>query len=472
ERYLGPERVAGVVYQPEKAGPDLDGEALRNSFRAPVALAPSSEPAIPVFPPRRAAAGRRVDLVHHVPLPGADLLIRRKTGVPAVTLGVYTLRAGIENPEHAGVGALAVRSAVRGAGPLDSGQLAFAFERLGGALGISASADWLGFSTSVVADRLGDAAALLSTVRAHPRLDAGDVERERQLMIDEALQVADDMVRYPLQLAFGAAFGQRGYGLPVGGLADTLPNITVDRTREYYRGMAEGRLAVAAVGDLDIDKTADQLAGVFGDLPTRPSGTGGTVQPWAMRTAGARVLERAKAQTAVAMLFPGPTRRDPRRYAAEVWAAVAGGLGGRLFESLRSRRSLAYTVIASSWQRGGAGAMLTYIATAPEREAEAREEMLKELARFVAEPVTDEELNQAVNYLAGQSEVARQSAGSVLGEMIEAWLVGTGLEETSDPGRPYREVTPEAVLEVAAEFLVPEMRSEGIIRGSHPGAAQ
>ena len=303
-------------------------------------------------------------------------------------------------------------------------------------------------------------------------------------MTDEALQVADDMVRYPLQLAFGGAFGQRGYGLPVGGLPETLPNVTVDQVREHYRGMAERRVTVAAVGDLDLEVAADRLAGIFGDLPQRPSRSGGTAQAWSMNSSGERALTRDKAQTAVAMLFPGPSRRDPRRYPAEVWAAVAGGLGGRLFESLRSRRSLAYTVIANSWQRGGAGALLTYIAMAPEREAEAREEMLKELARFTREPVSAAELDQAVNYLAGQAEVARQSAGSVLEEMIEAWLVGTGLEETADPGRPYRQVTAEAVLDVAAEFLVPEQRSEGVIRGSgadprsalapasHPAAAQ
>jgi zinc protease len=178
------------------------------------------------------------------------------------------------------------------------------------------------------------------------------------------------------------------------------------------------------------------------------------------------VEQRAKTQTALAMVFPGPSRRDPRRHAAEVWAAVAGGLGGRLFESLRSRRSLAYTVLASSWQRGGAGALLTYIATAPERESEAREEMLRELERFAREPVSDVELEQAVNYLAGQVEVARQSAGAVLGEMVEAWLIGTGLEEISDPGRPYRGVSAESVRQIAEEFLVPAARAEGVVRGS------
>ena len=115
----------------------------------------------------------------------------------------------------------------------------------------------------------------------------------------------------------------------------------------------------------------------------------------------------------------------PERAAAEVWAAVASGLGGRMFEALRDRRSLAYTVLASSWQRGRAGALVTYIATSPEREEEARAAMMQELERFAREPVSESELNQAINYLAGQAEVSRQSAGSLAGEILEAWLIGT-----------------------------------------------
>src|SRR6185436_19097198 len=133
-----------------------------------------------------------------------------------------------------------------------------------------------------------------------------------------------------------------------------------------------------------------------------------------------RLVHREKAQSALAMIFPGPGRRDSDRAAADVWAAVASGLGGRMFEALRDRRSLAYTVLASSWQRGRAGALLTYIATSPEREEEARAAMLHELDRFTREPVEEVELTQAINYLAGQSEVERQSAGALAGEMLEA----------------------------------------------------
>jgi zinc protease len=177
------------------------------------------------------------------------------------------------------------------------------------------------------------------------------------------------------------------------------------------------------------------------------------------------MVAREKAQTAFAMAFPGPDRRSPERHAAEVWAAVASGLGGRLFESLRSQRSLAYTVAATSWQRGGAGALLTYIATAPAREEEARHEMLVELERFRREPVTPTELAQAISYLAGQAEVARQSSSAVAGEIVEAWIIGEGLQEIEDPGRRFRLVNADRVMAVAAKYLDPEKRVEGVVRG-------
>jgi zinc protease len=175
---------------------------------------------------------------------------------------------------------------------------------------------------------------------------------------------------------------------------------------------------------------------------------------------------REKQQAALAMAFPGPARRGPDRAAAEVWAAVASGLGGRMFEALRDRRSLAYTVMASSWQRGRAGALITYIATSPERENEARTAMLEELDRFSREPVSEAELKQAVNYLSGQAEVGRQSGAELAGEILEAWVNGNGLSDLNDPGAAFRAVGAEDVLRVAQRYLRQSQRAEGVVRGS------
>ena len=95
------------------------------------------------------------------------------------------------------------------------------------------------------------------------------------------------------------------------------------------------------------------------DYPAAKASAGTELALQAVDTSGVlRAEQRDKAQTALAMVFPGPSRQDHARSAAEVWAAVAGGLGGRLFEILRSQQSLAYTVVASSWQRHRAGALL------------------------------------------------------------------------------------------------------------------
>jgi predicted Zn-dependent peptidase len=109
---------------------------------------------------------------------------------------------------------------------------------------------------------------------------------------------------------------------------------------------------------------------------------------------------------------------------------------------------------------------VTYIATSPEREEEAREEMLRELERFTREPVSEAELRQAVNYLAGQAEVNRQSGGAVAAEILEAWVAGSGLGELADPGAAYRAVTAGDVLRVARRSLDPARRAEAVIRGT------
>jgi zinc protease len=469
-RYLQPDNVAAVAYLPDGQGADLTQALLERSF-AITALSQTSTHSITGrrVPPTYQTAGHCRAEVLHTSLPGADLLVRRKQGVPLVTVGVYLPRAEFDPPSQAGLGALSIRSSVRGAGDLDSGELAFAFERLGGTLGTSVASDWLGFGTTVLAENLGEAAVLLNLVLQAPRLSEEDVTTERDLMRMEAEHVTDDMFRYPFQLGFAAAFGETAYGLPVNGLPHTLSTIRPDHVRAWHEQAVQGiRPIVIAVGDVDREHASAVLAGVFREGPALQ----GVPEPVQLRLAESgpddsrKLVSREKAQTALAMIFPGPSRRDPDRIAAEVWAAVASGLGGRMFEALRDRRSLAYTVLASSWQRGRAGALVTYIATSPDREEEARAAMLTELERFTQTHISEAELGQAVNYLSGQAEVGRQSGGALAGEILEAWAIGNGLEDLENPAAAFRRVTADDVLRVAKRYLLPDGRAEGVVRGT------
>jgi len=466
--HLDPQAVAAVAYVPRGHAGALDVDRLAAAFdvRGPARTPPA--PGLPLMaPPPRAIGGQTTAGVLHVELPGVDLLLWRRPAVPTASIAVFRARTRAEAAAEAGLGALAVRSAVRGAGPYDTAGLADAVEGLGGTLGSSVSADWFGFSTTVLVEHLARAAALLELVLRAPRFESEAILTERGLLAEDAARLADDMFRRPMQLAYAAAFGERGYGLPLHGHPETVGSLTPEAVRTWHQAMiGQGRVTVVAVGDFDPERAASDLAGSFAGYPAARAvsvGLEGQAEPSEAVTV--RVEERDKAQTALAMLFPGPHRRAPDRHVAEVWSAWCGGLGGKLFEALRDRRSLAYTVAAYPWQRRQVGGLITYIATSPSREDEAREAMLAELRSHRECAPAPADLAAAVAYLTGQSEVARQSAAAMLGEIFDAWIQGTGLDELADPGAPFRAVRPEDVRRLAVDHLDPQGRVEGIVRG-------
>ncbi|HUG27174.1 MAG TPA: pitrilysin family protein [Gemmatimonadales bacterium] len=450
-RWLRGDAVAAVAYLPETSGEDLTVDTVRDAFQVR----------------RKSRPVRRIVGTRVVALDGLDVLVRARTGSPLVSLGIYRRRRHAEDATRAGVGMLGIRSAIRGAGGLDALALAQAFDRLGGPVTASISADHFGFGATVLVEHLLPAADLLRRVMWQPHFAKERVAVERETLVREAAQVADDMFRYPFQLALGAAFRDEGYGLPTGGTVESVGSLGADLVREWHsRELAGGRSVVVAIGDFDPDAAASALADALVDVPGSSDLTLPARSPVAPRPGDAlRLVQRNRAQSAIAMAFPGPARTSGDRFAAEVWATAAGGLGGRLFDALRDRRSLAYTVMASAWQRMGAGALLTYIATSPEREDEAREQMLVELDRFRREGITPDELQRATGYLVGHAAVSRQTGGAVAGELVDLWLANESLENFEQPGQPYQAVTLAAVQAVLAASLDPGKRAEGVVRG-------
>ena len=149
---------------------------------------------------------------------------------------------------------------------------------------------------------------------------------------------------------------------------------------------------IAVVGDAEPAELAALAAGAFGEL------RGGEVTPleapgWPAALVQ-RVEQREKAQTALALMFPGPSRADDARFATAMIAGVASGLGGRFFDELRDKQSLGYTVHAFATERALAGSFVAYIATSPEKEEIARQGLLNEFAKLREEPVTARELSR------------------------------------------------------------------------------
>jgi zinc protease len=467
-QFLDPDHAGIVVYRPE-GSPQIATDA--NAMRAMLDEAPAAEVIAPALPsPAAPAVHTRLRIEReesgvrvYRTSSGTPLLVRRKAGA-LVHAGVYALGGAREEPAaEAGLTSMLVRTAVKGTENRTSAQIAEEGELLGGSVSGGAGSESFGWSVSVPARYAADAIALLADVAQSPTVPDEALETERTIALSDLAALRDDMYRYPLRLATGAAWAGHPYGVPVSGDETTLPRLTAERVREWHRErFLDAPSLIAIVGDADPDELAGMMAAHFDAL------RGGTLEPidapqWPEGLVE-RIEQREKAQTALAMLFPGPSRSDTARFATAMIAGVASGLGGRFFDELRDKQSLGYTVHAFASERALAGSFGAYIATSPEKEEQARRGLLGEFAKLRETPVTERELAQAQTYAIGTHAIRQQSGGAVMGDMVDAFLFG-GLHELAEFEARVRGVTAEEMRQIARAYFDESRRVEGIIRG-------
>jgi zinc protease len=474
ERHLDPANAALLLYRPQGPAPwepdarsafaRLDAAALRaapaEGNGAPSLVRAGPTPATPVDL-ERIVAGVHVYRTDG----GVPILVLPRRGAPIAHFGIYAAGGAAREPAGAGgLGTLLTRAALKGTPTRDARTLALQSELLGGGIAASTTSDGLGWGFSVPTRALPEAIELLADVALHPALGTEAVDTERAIARAQLARLRDDMYRYPTRLATEAAYGSHPYARSPLGTDDDLARLCPADLRAWHeQQLLAGDAVLAVVADVDPAEAAHQLAAAFAGLRRRvaepleaPAWVGGAAQ---------RVEERDKAQTAMTMAFPGPARGDHARHAAHLLAVIASGLGGRFFDELRERQSLAYTVHLSPTARVAGGMISAYIATAPEREDAARDGLLREFARLREEPVTAAELDRARTYALGTHAIARQNAGHVLAEVVDAWMYGRGLEELDEAEERIRSVTADDILQLCRAYCRSELRVEGIVRG-------
>ena len=181
--------------------------------------------------------------------------------------------------------------------------------------------------------------------------------------------------------------------------------------------------------------------------------------------ARAEIVRRDRAQSALALGFPGPHRNHEDAPVLQVLANAVSGLGNRLFEELRSRRSLAYTVTAYPLARRHGGAFVGYIATSPERAEEARAALVEELLRVREAPPSEEELERARTYTVGAWQIRTQTNAAQLSELAGSLLLGPGLEEIRAFESRIRAVTRDDIAAAAHRWFQPDRIVEGAVLG-------
>ncbi|GLC24361.1 M16 family metallopeptidase [Roseisolibacter agri] len=470
-RWLDPERAGVIVYRPQGSAPiaaDATAFAALLAADAPAPVGAGTAPA-PQAPAVHtgAPALERVEAGVHVfrTAQGIPVLVARKPGARIVNLGVYARGGASEEADaDAGLTMLMAHTSVKGTERRTAAQIAAEAEVLGGSVGASVGSETFGWGIAVPLPHAADAASLLADVVQRPVFPDAAVDTERDVALQELRLLRDDMYRWPMRLASEAAYAGHPYGRPVGGTDESLRALDAAQLRAWHRARAlSGDAVLAVVGDLAPEEAAALVAREFGALAPREV----TPLPAPTWREGARRDDaRAKKQTALALLFPGPTRTDPARVAAQLLAGIASGLGGRFFDELRDRRSLAYTVHAFASPRRLAGTFGAYIATGPTQEDEARAGLLAEFERLRDAPVSAEELERAQTYALGTHAIARQSGGAVMGELVDAWLTGEGLSELETYDARVRAVTPETIQTLARDWFDPARRVEGVVRGT------
>jgi zinc protease len=397
---------------------------------------------------------------------GLPILVRQKPGAAIAHFAVHGI-GGVrdESVGTAGLTTLAMRTTLKGTASRTAAEIAEDSEMLGGSIGTSVGSEAFGWSMSVPLQHLEAAVDLVADVVYEASIPEDALETERTLALADLDALRDDMFRYPMRLVMSAAYGEHPYALSPLGNEESLRSARVEDVRQWYRaGLLGTQLVLGVVGDVVPEDAATIVARAFSDSHGSPPNQ--LEAPRWPDSGRINADSREKAQTALALAFRGPSRTDDRRFAAQLTATIASGLGGRFFDELRDRQSLAYTVHAYTSERQLAGMFLSYIATSPEKEDVARQGLLREFERLRTERVTDDELARAKRYAIGSHAIRQESGGAVLGEMVDAWMFGSGLSELSHYESSIEAVTPDDILAVAREFFDPNCRVEGVVRGA------
>ncbi|HNJ96680.1 MAG TPA: pitrilysin family protein [Ilumatobacteraceae bacterium] len=343
---------------------------------------------------------------------GLTVATERVPGTLSVATGVWVAVGSRDEPDHiAGVSHFLEHLLFKGTTSRTAQEIARGVDRRGGDCNAYTAKEYTAYYCRLPARHAGHAFELLGDVLCHPALRDEDVHGERQVILEE-LAMDDEAPDDVAHRAFAATlFTDHPLGRDPAGDRDHVAAITPDDVRGFFdQHYRAGNMVVAAAGPLDHDEMVAAITDAFADVrhggsrPVRtvPISIGGDVH-----------LDDDTEQTHVVLGLRAVARRDPRREALDVVNHVfGGGLSSRLFEEIREKRGLAYAVYSGVSAFEDAGAFQMYAGTLPQHADEVRGLFQSELARLVADGITDDELDIAKGYLTGAFELGLEDNGA------------------------------------------------------------
>ena len=458
-RWFTPARLSVVIQLPEGApAPDL--AAIKKAAAAAYAQAAP--------PPQGGDKPRRVVLDN-----GLTLLIKPARAVPLVS---YLLIApggqAAEGPGQAGLYSLWSEAVTRGAGKLSYEALTRELEDMAGSLG--------GFSGKVTAGLAGSFLArdwrrgleLLATVWNQAGFPPEQVAKAKA----EQLAALRAQQNSPVARAFKRfrrlVYGDHPYGRDPLGSPETLAKLGAKELRQAMERMrGPGGCVLAVVGDVDPGELTSEVKRLWGGLKGRAA----AVKPPPVKPPAAprreTVPEPQARQSQILMGFVAPGLGSGERWPLELADTVLGGMGGRLFEDLRDKRSLAYSVQPFYSPTLGGGVFGIYMGVGPGKEKAALAGINQHLARLRSQAPSPAEMARAKAYYLGRRAIGLQSYGAQAMAMASGEILGLGwLHYTTVPAK-IQAVSAEAVKRAVDKYLDPAHEAL-LISGPPPKASK
>lgn len=287
-----------------------------------------------------------------------------------------------------------------------------------------------------------------------------DIDAERGVVLEEIAMTEDDPGDQVHDLFATSLLGDSPLGRPVLGTVDTINALTRDQVARFYKKHYDPtRLVVAAAGNIDHATVVRQVRKAFEDagalrdpdatpLPPR---TGART----IRSAGrVELLERRTEQAHVVLGMPGLSRHDDRRWALGVLnTALGGGMSSRLFQEVREKRGLAYSVYSYTSSFADTGLFGVYAGCQPKRVHEVLKICRDELNQVAEHGLSDEELSRAIGQFSGSTVLSLEDTGALMNRIGKSELCWGEQMSVDATLERIAAVTPEDVRAVARDVL-------------------
>jgi predicted Zn-dependent peptidase len=398
---------------------------------------------------------------HHLTeLPtGERVISERVPGVRSVALGFWIGAGSRDEPDsRAGVSHFIEHLLFKGSSRYSAQEIAEIFDELGGELNAATSRETTVVYARIPDDRLERALDVTADMVFRPAF--ADVDSEREVVLEEIAMVEDTPNDLVHDYAAEAVFGTHPLGRPVIGHAEVISSVSRRALASYHRrAYRSEKIVLAAAGNV----RHEELVGMLAERRNGASGGPGLAarKPAPAREEPGVLFQRKDTeQYHVCLSAPGISRLDDRRFAASLMDAIVGGsASSRLFQEIREKRGMAYSVYSYSSQYADAGQIGVYVGTREDNLAECLEIAVAELSDLAAGNVRPDELARAKENLKGRILLSLESTSARMTRLGKSMVTGTPLLTPEEIVKRLEAVSAGEVAELADALLAPERLS-------------